>query len=71
MIRISGSHRERFLQMTSLLRIKKTGLETGQKVWLVLGPSGIGKRSFGEWLATERNWLHLEIDRYPEGNAST
>ena len=33
---------------------------------LILGPSGVGKSSFGEWLAAERNWLHLEIDRYPE-----
>jgi len=33
-------------------------------VWLILGPSGAGKSSFGEWLAAERNWLHLEIDQY-------
>ena len=31
-------------------------------VWLILGPSGAGKSSFGRWLATEQNWLHLEID---------
>jgi hypothetical protein len=37
-------------------------------VWLVLGPSGAGKSSFGKWLADERNWLHLEVDRYPEGD---
>src|ERR1700682_877827 len=37
-------------------------------VWLILGPSGSGKSSFGQWLAAERNWLHLEIDRYREGD---
>jgi hypothetical protein len=35
-------------------------------MWLILGPSGVGKSSFGAWLAVERNWLHLEIDRFPE-----
>jgi hypothetical protein len=35
-------------------------------IWLILGPSGAGKSSFGEWLAAERNWLHLEIDQYPK-----
>ena len=34
----------------------------------ILGPSGVGKSSFGQWLAAERNWLHLEIDRYPDGD---
>lgn len=37
-------------------------------LWLILGPSGSGKSSFGKWLAAERNWLHLEVDRYPEGD---
>jgi hypothetical protein len=32
-------------------------------VWLILGPAGAGKSSFGEWIATKRNWLHLEVDR--------
>jgi len=32
---------------------------------LIFGPSGAGKSSFGKWLATEQNWIHLEIDRYP------
>ena len=36
------------------------------RVWLILGPSGAGKSSFGEWLAAERNWLHLEIDQFPK-----
>lgn len=35
-------------------------------VWLILGPSGTGKSSFGEWLAAKQNWLHLEIDQYPK-----
>jgi hypothetical protein len=33
-------------------------------VWLILGPSGAEKSSFGKWLAAKRNWLHLEIDQY-------
>ena len=37
-------------------------------VWLILGPSGAGKSSFGQWLNSERNWLHIEIDRFPEGD---
>lgn len=34
-------------------------------IWLVFGPSGVGKTCFGEWLATKHNWMHLEIDQYP------
>ena len=34
-------------------------------VWLILGPSGVGKSSFGGWLAAKQSWLHLEIDQYP------
>jgi hypothetical protein len=26
----------------------------------------VGKSSFGGWLAEERDWLHLEVDRYPD-----
>jgi adenylate kinase family enzyme len=37
--------------------------ESHVKVWLILGPSGVGKSDFGGWLHTELNWLHLEIDR--------
>jgi adenylate kinase family enzyme len=37
-------------------------------IWLILGPSGAGKSSFGSWLAAQWNWLHIEIDRYPEGD---
>lgn len=34
-------------------------------IWFVLGPGGVRKSDFGAWLAAERNWLHLEIDRFP------
>ena len=37
-------------------------------IWLILGPGGAGKTSFGKWLAAERNWSHLEIDQYPDGD---
>jgi shikimate kinase len=33
--------------------------------WFILGPSGVGKSSFGQYLAQEKNWLHLEIDQFP------
>jgi hypothetical protein len=33
-------------------------------IWLILGPSGAGKTSFGQFLATEKNWLNLEIDQF-------
>jgi hypothetical protein len=35
-------------------------------IWLILGLSGAEKSSFGEWLATKRNWLHLETDVFNE-----
>ena len=34
-------------------------------IWLVFGPSGVGKSCFGKWLALEQNWMHLEIDQHP------
>lgn len=39
-----------------------------ETAWLILGPSGVGKTCFGKWLAMELNWLHVEIDRYPDGD---
>jgi len=33
-------------------------------IWFVLGPSGTGKSSFGEYLANIKNWYHLEIDQF-------
>jgi shikimate kinase len=37
-------------------------------IWFILGPSGVGKSSFGRHLAVNRNWLHLEIDQFPTGD---
>jgi hypothetical protein len=34
----------------------------------VLGPSGTGKSFIGEYISTERRYLHVEIDRFPEGD---
>jgi adenylate kinase family enzyme len=48
------------------IRNRETIRPMRQKIWLILGPSGVGKSAFGEWLAVEQNWLHLEIDRHPE-----
>jgi shikimate kinase len=33
-------------------------------IWFVLGPSGTGKSSFGEYLANNKDWYHLEIDQF-------
>ena len=34
----------------------------------LLGPSGAGKTNLGSWLAKDRALLHLEIDRWPDGD---
>jgi len=36
------------------------------KILLLGGPSGSGKSTFSSQYLTARNWLHLEIDRWPE-----
>ena len=33
-------------------------------IWFVLGPSGVGKSSFGDYLANIKDWYHLEIDQF-------
>jgi len=35
---------------------------------LLLGPSGSGKTTLGDWLAEDLQILHLEIDRWPDGD---
>jgi shikimate kinase len=56
----------RFLSLVPSKR-KFSGIrEKRGPVWLILGPSGAGKSCFGRWLEAEQNWLHLEVDRYPE-----
>jgi hypothetical protein len=37
-------------------------------VIFLLGPSGAGKSTLGRWLAEDLGLLHLEMDRWPEGN---
>lgn len=37
-------------------------------VLFILGLSGSGKSTFASRAAAQRNWLHLEIDRYPARN---
>ena len=34
------------------------------QVWLILGPSGVGKSYFSRFLAQHKNFLHLEVDTY-------
>jgi hypothetical protein len=38
------------------------------QILFVLGPSGAGKSTFAEHLAIDRQWLHFEIDRFPNGD---
>ena len=35
-----------------------------EMTWFVLGPSGVGKSSFGQYLADTKNWLHIELDQF-------
>jgi len=40
-----------------------------REIWLILGPSGVGKSFFAEFLKKKRGWTHIDIDQYPpEGN---
>jgi hypothetical protein len=34
----------------------------------LLGPSGAGKSQVGQWLAEALDYLHIEIDRWPDGD---
>jgi hypothetical protein len=33
-------------------------------LWLLFGPSGVGKSCFGQYLECAKNWLFLEIDQF-------
>lgn len=37
-------------------------------ILFVLGPSGSGKSTLASWVRNDLSFLHLEIDRFPEGN---
>lgn len=37
-------------------------------VVFLLGPSGAGKTTLGQALEDQANFLHLQIDRFPEGD---
>lgn len=41
---------------------------SGRPIVFLLGPSGSGKTKLGEWLAEDLQILHLEIDRWPDGD---
>ena len=34
----------------------------------LLGPSGAGKSKLSEWVAEDTGFLHIEIDRWPDGD---
>ena len=37
--------------------------KNNNNIWFILGPSGVGKTTFAEYLANHQNWLHLDFDR--------
>jgi 8-oxo-dGTP pyrophosphatase MutT (NUDIX family) len=45
-----------------------TDTQITPSILFLLGPSGAGKTSLGQYLAREHGWLHLEIDAYPSGD---
>lgn len=43
-------------------------IDLNSLMWFILGPSGVGKSSFGQYIAHAKGWLHLEIDQFPNGD---
>ena len=41
-----------------------------KKIWFILGPSGVGKSSFGEHLSSE-GWFYLEIDQFDKNSVTS
>ena len=37
-------------------------------ILFLLGPSGVGKSTLGQWVAEDLDFLWIEIDRWPEGD---
>jgi hypothetical protein len=37
-------------------------------ILFIFGPSGAGKSTLGDWVAMDFGFLHIEIDRYPDGD---
>ncbi len=64
---VSGSSHRFVTDNSSVAQRQAAGIQQKRAlIWLILGPSGTGKSSFGKWLAAERDWLHLEADRFRE-----
>ncbi len=42
-------------------------------IWFVLGPSGVGKTHFCEYLQNQHDWLHIDLDETypPRGDGTT
>lgn len=36
--------------------------------YFLLGPSGVGKTTFGDWLQDNRRYLHIAVDRGDRDN---
>jgi hypothetical protein len=37
-------------------------------ILFLLGPSGVGKSTLAEWIRDDLTFLHIEIDRFPDGD---
>lgn len=50
--------------------IKKLRKQNTKNIWFILGPSGAGKTSLGEYLASQHHWLHMDLDQLhnPKGD---
>jgi len=51
----------------SAARRQRTGFSS-EPILFLLGPSGTGKSTIARWVAEDLHFLHLEIDRYPDGD---
>ena len=45
-----------------------TGMTDNLPILFLLGPSGVGKSTLGQWVAEDLDFLWIEIDRWPDGD---
>ncbi len=59
-----------FVFRTVFELIKNLRKQNTKNIWFIFGPSGAGKTSLGEYLTSQHNWLHLDIDQLhgPKGD---
>jgi hypothetical protein len=57
-----------FVQILSPDTLVRVDVTAMSKILFLAGPSGVGKSYFASECLANRGWLHLEIDRFPEGD---